>query len=208
MEPTDRLVVEGFYKDDGWYVPEGVKFGTYFRRHAEALVHMLPFVPHRDVVVQAGGHCGAYPKWLSNHFETVYTFEIEYAKFACLVMNCRSPKVFATRAALSNRRGTCLSGNRRADFSKDGPCPMMAIDDMELPRCDLIALDLDGSEVEALIGAHLTIARYLPIVLLEDGTRNKEVDQPQWQKTLQIMEAHRYEVVGNCGPDWIWRAKG
>ena len=45
--------------------------------------------------------------------------------------------------------------------------PRLAIDDLELPRLDLIKLDVEGMELEALEGASKTIKRTHPIMLIE-----------------------------------------
>jgi len=158
------------------------------------------------VVVQAGGHMGAYPKWLAEHFETVYTFEIEQAKFKCLVLNCNNPRIYAMRGALYHREGTIRSGHRRVS-DEEGTCPTFLIDNMNLSACDLIALDVDGSELYALLGARMTISRCKPIILLEDGTRNKGDDQVHYQRCVGFMMDMDYEIVGNCGPDNIWKMK-
>ncbi len=44
---------------------------------------------------------------------------------------------------------------------------LLAIDSLELPRCDFIKFDIEGMEVEALDGAARTIARCRPILLIE-----------------------------------------
>jgi len=203
---TERVIISGMYQDDGWWVPEGQKFGTYYRRHAEALRFVLPWCMKTRVVVQAGGHMGAYPKWLAEHFETVYTFEIEQAKFKCLVLNCNNPRIYAMRGALYHREGTIRSGHRRVS-DEEGTCPTFLIDNMNLSACDLIALDVDGSELYALLGARMTISRCKPIILLEDGTRNKGDDQVHYQRCVGFMMDMDYEIVGNCGPDNIWKMK-
>ncbi|MGJ4926049.1 FkbM family methyltransferase [Bradyrhizobium sp. HKCCYLS2038] len=43
----------------------------------------------------------------------------------------------------------------------------LPLDDFNLPRCDLIKLDVEGMEIEALEGAASTIERCTPIMLIE-----------------------------------------
>jgi FkbM family methyltransferase len=43
----------------------------------------------------------------------------------------------------------------------------LPLDDFNLPRCDLIKLDVEGMELEALEGAAATIERCTPIMLIE-----------------------------------------
>ncbi|MBF0184375.1 MAG: FkbM family methyltransferase [Magnetococcales bacterium] len=44
---------------------------------------------------------------------------------------------------------------------------MVAIDDWQLPRLDLLKIDIEGMEMEALSGAAQTIARCLPYLMIE-----------------------------------------
>ena len=50
---------------------------------------------------------------------------------------------------------------------KGVPVQKIAIDTLDLPRVDLIKLDVEGMEMEALAGAAKTVARCQPIVLVE-----------------------------------------
>lgn len=45
---------------------------------------------------------------------------------------------------------------------------MVAIDDLDLAACDLIKADVEGHERDVLLGAHRTIARFRPVLLLEN----------------------------------------
>lgn len=47
------------------------------------------------------------------------------------------------------------------------PTRLVAIDSLDLPRCDFIKLDVEGMEVEALDGAARTLARCRPSILAE-----------------------------------------
>ena len=42
-----------------------------------------------------------------------------------------------------------------------------AIDSVELERCDLIKMDIEGMELEALEGARATIERHKPLLFVE-----------------------------------------
>ncbi len=67
------------------------------------------------------------------------------------------------------------------DYSDEKTVPVqkLALDDMKLERVDFIKLDIEGMEMEALLGAQQTIARCRPILLIEhikaggDVLRNK-----------------------------------
>lgn len=59
-----------------------------------------------DVVVQAGGACGMYPRLLAEFFHLVYTFEPDPYNFHCLVNNCQLDRIYKIQAALGDESGT------------------------------------------------------------------------------------------------------
>jgi FkbM family methyltransferase len=137
-----------------------------------------------DVVVQAGGACGMYPRLLADKFAMVYTFEPIALNFHCLVNNCQSKKIIKINAALGDKPGMCginqgSDGNMGShgmfnshnDTLVDGPIPVMTIDNLALPACDLIALDVECFEPQVLTGAIETIQKFHPVITCELGER-------------------------------------
>jgi FkbM family methyltransferase len=53
------------------------------------------------------------------------------------------------------------------DYSKTNPTNMIAIDDLNLRRLDFIKIDIEGMEMEALLGAASSIERHRPQMLIE-----------------------------------------
>ena len=104
--------------------------------------------------------CGVWPAWLADHFETVYTFEPDRENFRCLVQNVPDNVVCFQSALGYQRKLIDLHRdpvNCGAYFvEKEGTIPTLRIDDLELPACDLIVLDVEGMEADALQGAMLT----------------------------------------------------
>jgi hypothetical protein len=49
----------------------------------------------------------------------------------------------------------------------DGYLPLLSIDSLNLPECDLIQLDVEGYELNALLGAVETIKKYKPALCIE-----------------------------------------
>lgn len=76
------------------------------------------------------------------------------------------------------------------DYTPENGVPVqkIAIDMLELPRVDLIKLDIEGMEMDALAGAKQTIARCHPVVLVETA----KVDRAALRTWL---EQHDYVVV-------------
>ena len=135
------------------------------------------FVLKHNVVVQAGGMAGMYPRFYQEIFDTVYTFEPDPINFHCLVRNTDS-NVIKTQACVGDRPNLVTMSydesigpvrpNRGGLFVKGtGVIPTYTIDSLGLEQCDLIHLDVEGSEGFALQGAEQTIQRYKPVIALE-----------------------------------------
>lgn len=131
-----------------------------------------------DVVVQAGGNQGMYPRLLSDMFQHVYTFEPDPLNFHCLVGNCQSDNIHKFNAALGashamvnvNRHTMENVGCHTVTENADAFTPQLMIDDLELPTCDFIWLDIEGYEYNALLGARRTIDKFKPAVMVERGS--------------------------------------
>ena len=139
----------------------------------------MRYVKKRDVVVQAGGCCGMYPRFYANYFKKVYTFEPNYVNYQCLVKN--------TIDAHNVTHRNCALGKEERMIGLDAPTQpgeehnrgmftvseslgdieMITLDSLNLEACDLIHFDLEGYETNALIGATKTIETFNPVVIIE-----------------------------------------
>lgn len=163
-------------------------------------IHLwLQHVKHRGVVVQAGGACGMYPRLFSHLFERVYTFEPDPLSFHCLVNNCQSDNVVKINAALGetnklielDRSNKDNVGMHKIKEGVKGMIPMFTIDNLDLDRCDLIQLDVEGYEIGILTGAMLTIARHRPVISCENGSH----------EIRGLLEPLGYKEVGKTHAD-------
>lgn len=149
------------------------------RRDLPALDAVIARTPGRRVAVQAGGHLGLFPKRLAESFETVYTFEPAPDLFEAMVHNAPEQNIVKIQAALGDARRLVGLARYRRDTSGravheglthvagDGIFPTLRVDDLGLPVCNLLALDLEGWELYALRGAVQTIARCRPVLWIE-----------------------------------------
>ena len=85
----------------------------------------------------------------------------------------------------------------------DGPIPMMAIDSLDLKTLGFLKLDIEGSELPALLGARQTIARCRPVVLFEDkgfgsryGVKRGAIET--------FLTALGYRKLAQLSADQIW----
>tara|TARA_R110000803_G_scaffold166755_4_gene230037 strand:- start:2649 stop:3233 length:585 start_codon:yes stop_codon:yes gene_type:complete len=186
--------------------------GTYDKYEVSAQRHIDAALAHVDqtrVVVQAGGHVGCFPVHLAKSFEVIYTWEPALQDFIDLVKNIDlegvASQVFVTRGMLGAARGTGLlleagSGSCKRLKDQPGPCPMYMLDDLALPVCDLIYLDVEGDELPILIGASETIVRCSPVIVTEDRPKYSE---PGSIKTY--LTDLGYTHVDTWMADLIWR---
>ncbi len=166
------------YKQHGpWVVPEWDGDDVLERRvyQAAKVQKAIPdFLDERGVIVQAGGNWGAWPAALSTIFDTVYTFEPDSECFSALCINTSVyDNIVRFQAALGNEhklvgitREEGSTGSQKAEGL--GIIPTLQIDDLNLPKCDMIYLDIEGGELEAFWGAEETIRRCHPMVAFED----------------------------------------
>lgn len=138
-----------------------------------AASQLAALCPSRRVVVQAGGCAGLWPMALADVFETVYTFEPDALNFGALVHNCGDrPQVYPIRGALGAIAGQMGLSRPKAGaglwrLDGAGAVPVLPLDAFQLPALDALVLDVEGSELDALIGAARTIHRCRPVIWLE-----------------------------------------
>lgn len=75
------------------------------------------------------------------------------------------------------------------DYSDDKcvKVKMMAIDDLNLKRLDFLKIDIEGMEIEALLGAEKTITKFKPQLVIEKIKSNDEEIQ-------KFLKKHEYKV--------------
>lgn len=160
----------------------------------------------KGIAVQAGGHVGLWPRQLAKHFAFVHTFEPCPDMFECLSKNVDGYRnILPQQCALGEKIGIVGFAERRSGRSKidvqagDYNVAMRTLDSMRLPRCDLLYLDLEGYETQALAGA-TTLLKFKPVVVLEVLKGNKDAIE-QWA------ERANYERVERIHNDWVFLPK-
>lgn len=169
------------------------------------------FVKDKHTVVQAGGNMGMYPRLLSDMFQRVYTFEPDPVNFHCLVSNCQRDNIIKFNAALGARHELVRVskdpfpdweinyGVRTVVRSESNNVPTLTIDDLNLDRCDLIMLDVEGYELNILKGSVNTLDKFDPIIFAEFHPLNGEHLNPG-----PFLKAFGYEQVAWSFQDLIF----
>lgn len=213
-------------KTEGFHFPLELGPEQIRRKHFDlrALDFFLSMVKKRKrgrvVAVQAGGNVGVWPHILSKEYDLVITFEPEWHCFACLAVNCQQYNVIKMNAALGDRPGAVrvfsksISSHKVQPVGdikqKDGPLTVqITVDSLGLPRCDALLLDVEGYEYRALLGAAKTIAKFRPLVLIEE---RKRVAKAGANEPLpgKFLEDNGYSKIYHIAGDGIYMpgAKG
>ncbi len=187
--PADQTgVPEGLVRtDEGWYV---LRDDTHLSRWVEQ--HHRLSIADRDIEryrhhISVGGtvlDCGANIGDASIAFSdlvgprgNVLAFEPNPLTFEALLLNLlprANVSFFNCGIAARRERATLMERpNKGASYLEPGGparnIPCYPLDDFagRLSRCDLIHMDIEGAEVEALIGAAGIIERFRPVLVLE-----------------------------------------
>ena len=176
---TQRADFGGIWWPDYDHKPEAC-FAKVMRRLSDTQVSANLCAQHR-VCVQAGGHAGLWAQELSKRFDRVWTFEPEQALYACLLRNVgKNMKIVPSGAALGSFEGTVKmtphpsAGSWSVQADGTVPVRQVTIDSLNLMFCDLIVLDIEGYEVEALRGGEDTISRCRPVIHVEMGAKSRD----------------------------------
>lgn len=195
-----------------WRWPAGdEKLVGVFHQCADIEV-IMRHVDKRGVCVQAGGACGVWPLRFSQLFERVITFEPLRENYHCLKKNTsEASNIDAINAPLGNDSGRYSIHNDIHELKNFGagyivPDPKgtqaQLIDNLQLEACDLIQLDIEGGELDALKGASLTISEFRPVIVLEEKRLN-HVRRPKEEARLWLQDTFGYRLVESINRDVI-----
>lgn len=148
------------------------------------LSRILPEIPENGVVIEGGSFIGDHTTAFLKRAERVIAIEANPEAIECLRRNC--PEATIVHGALGcrltppfgndswtlgidrqNAGASRLVGYYEVASTDMIDIPVVTIDSLGLDRCDLISLDIEGSEIYALRGAEQTISRFHPKLILE-----------------------------------------
>jgi FkbM family methyltransferase len=205
----------------GWAFPDADEFmkselhvdGTYQASH---LRMAMPFVTDRSLAIDGGAHVGTWSKLMSALFDRVIAVEPSDDTFECLTANMAAfgcTNVEARHCALGAEAGTVtmkLEGrglqlkNTGARFAeRGGTTPCEPIDAWQLPSLGFLKLDVEGSEVNALLGARQTLKRCKPVVLFENKYLWKRYRIPR-DAPQDLLTSLGYVKKAKASCDDIW----
>ncbi len=150
------------------------------------LLEAMKWVKAWDLAVDIGAHVGTWSLQLAPRFKHLEAFEPESLHAACFRRNLDGLGNWSLHnAALWDTPGHCdmlvehgSSGNTKLVVGTH--TPMHCLDHYNLPACDFIKVDCNGSELPALAGGIETIKRFHPCISVEQKhARVSTAGQPQ-----------------------------
>lgn len=131
-----------------------------------------------NTVIQAGGNCGMYPRLLAGMFKIVYTYEPDPMNFVALVLNCPQSNIIKWQAALGSTSDMISMvhktfenvGMHQVKIDPAGKIPQIPLDMLQFDELQLLMLDIEEYEINALRGAAQTIKNHQPFILCENPT--------------------------------------
>jgi len=149
--------------------------------HFDLPIQISKLVSSKDLVIQAGGNCGLYPKQYSKIFNNVVTIEPDSRNFFCLCENVKENNVVKYQKALIEQ---------------------ITIDSLNLAP-SLIHLDIEGFEGFALLGAKDTITKHRPLIVLETNGSGDEYGWPQ-EKIDELLYVWGYKIIQKWDHDTVY----
>jgi FkbM family methyltransferase len=172
--------------------------------------------------VQAGGAFGVYPRRLADYFDHVWTFEPLLANLQCMAANLGSlPRADITvvpkalwfdhqklqmvySKPVKNSYGAhhvSARGHGMGEMVEAVP-----LDEFDFEAVDLIWLDIEGSEVHALMGARETIQKCKPVIVIEEHKhlpQHKELNV-KLDSASRWLKLHAYKEFGRTHGDLVF----
>jgi len=213
--PDEVKVIFERYDLDGLWWPDikrgdGLWTGPLKNWNEEVDV-WLSFLKNFDVCVQAGGAAGMYPRFWSEHFSKVITFEPCPRSYSCLIQNCVGDKFETHNLGLGNPKPDekyQINNKNKSNLGTHkviGPVKhtnadytdieVISIDSLDLEVCDLLHLDVEGSEQSIIDGAIQTIKRCKPLIITERSGGKATLEQLGYRQVFKgrMDTVFRYE---------------
>lgn len=197
----------------GWHMPGSDEYFRKFISHdnptpkangfqLEHLHEALKHVTRWRVALDIGAHVGFWTRTMAEKFETVHAFEPSPDCYSCLVDNVADkPNVITNCVAIGDRAGVCQVhddprriGNTGSRYviSGAGKTPIVTVDRLNLSALDFMKIDVEGFELQVLMGARESIKKFRPVISME-------VDKRFSQKRYGISHGAAEELVRALG---------
>lgn len=178
------------FLNDFFLTPVLLTHGEYCQGEITLLTR---FLKPSALIVEAGGNIGAHTLPLARIVGPnghIHTFEpqieanlllrsnIALAKLSNVTVHdaALSDSVQGLRMERPSYSSVWNTGGLAVHHEIGDPIDAVTIDSLQLERCDLIKLDVEGHERKALLGARATIEQFRPIIFVEDDRIAESVE--------------------------------
>jgi len=169
-----------------------------------------------ELAIDGGANLGDWAVVMASTFKRVIAFEpaaenlpplydavaglpnVEVEPFALFDAPTRANVVHDVKR-LGHRSGFIAPG-------ETGSIETVALDHLNLDACDLLKLDIEGAEHDALLGAAETIRRFRPVLILEIDGHGRRFGH-SIEDTEALLESFGYAPDLRRGPDVIYIPK-
>lgn len=168
----------------------GAEVGVYQHDKLRAAIEATQ---DRNVAVDVGAHVGFWSMWLCLSFTRVIAFEPCREHVECFKRNVLTDNIELHPFAVGNRadyvsleRDRVNSGRTAIGPGKEwGTVRMVTLDSMQLPRVNLLKIDVEGYEAAVLEGGRAMIQEYRPTIALESNGQHTRHGLAEPVKLLQ-----------------------
>ena len=143
-------------------------------------------VKQKDVAVDIGCHYGFFTKFLSEKFKTVHAFDFNNDIFECFKKNMKNfncKNVIGYPHGLGEKQKYVATTDWSEKHNRRGPLAnhidpdgeirnqkIKKLDSFKFNNVGLIMMDTEGYELNVLKGAHKTITKFKPVLVIEFHT--------------------------------------
>ena len=198
------------YNKNDRYIGRSLKAYGEFSEGETALLRQIVKPGH--VVVEAGANIGAHTIPLARFAGErgrVIAFEPQRVVFQTLCANvalnglsnveCHHAGLgdgvgTVTVPALDYRQENNFGGLELGGHQHGEATPLVTVDSLNLPRCNLIKLDVEGMELQALQGARRTIQQHQPVLYVEND-RDKHS-----AALIELIQSFGYDLYWHTPP--------
>jgi len=206
---------EVILKDNRWYWPKIDENSWEGQNKSKDLCEVvLKYIKNKNIMVQAGGNCGFLLNTFVPHFNTIYTFEPDTVNFYCLNQNVTSNNVIKMQCCIGNEQKTVtvqqlIIPNKLHDIggvhiNGSGNVPTIVLDNLNIPDCNLIQLDVEGYEFNALLGAIETIKKFKPVLCIEFCEKWLNRYNTNGENIYKLLNDLNYKLADTHGVDNIF----
>jgi FkbM family methyltransferase len=175
---------------------KGIKKGQGPVYQQLARTKSIDFVKEKKLALDIGANVGLWSRDLCQHFTKVIAIEPITEFCNCLKLNvpAKNLEILSLALGAEDTQVEMImtpenTGHTHVNPQSigQGSVKMCRLDSLNLPHIDYIKIDCEGYENYILIGAHQTIVRDRPIIVIEDK-KHKDVGHNQSQGAVQRLQ--------------------